>query len=110
MSTRVPLTIEQGATFSVGVDLFDSYDEPLDVTNMTVAAKMRKYYTSSNSVTFSTSLSNGELILELDYVTTANIEAGRYVYDVELTDTVSNTVVRLLEGIVTVTPEVNKEN
>lgn len=108
MSTRVPLTIEQGATFSVAVELFDDLDEPLDVTNMTVSGKMRKYYTSSNSYNFSTQLSNGELILEMDYVTTANIEAGRYVYDVEITDTVSNTVVRVLEGIVTVTPEVNR--
>jgi hypothetical protein len=108
MSTRVPLVIEQGSTFSVLVELFDDLDEPLDVTNMTASGKMRKQYTSSTSVNFDTQLSNGELILELDYIQTANIEAGRYVYDVEITDTQSNTVVRLIEGIVTVTPEVTK--
>lgn len=108
MSTRVPLIIEQGSTFSVLIELFDDLDEPLDVTNMTVSGKMRKQYTSSVSVDFDTQLSNGELILELDYIQTANIEAGRYVYDVEITDTQSNTVVRLIEGIVTVTPEVTK--
>ena len=108
MATRVPLIIEQGSTFSVLVELYDDLDQPLDVTDMTAEGKMRKYFTSSNSHSFSTQLSNGELILEMDYVETANIEAGRYVYDVEITDTVSNTVVRLIEGIVTVTPQVTK--
>ena len=108
MSTRVPLIVEQGSTFSVGIELYDNLDQPLDVTNMTVEGKMRKYYTSSNSVSFGTTLSNGELVISLDYVETAAIEAGRYVYDIELTDTESNTVVRLIEGIVTVTPQVTK--
>jgi hypothetical protein len=32
---------------------------------------------------------------------------GRYVYDVELTDT-SNSISRIVEGIVTVTPQVTR--
>ena len=38
---------------------------------------------------------------------TANVVAGRYVYDVELVDG-GGVVTRLLEGIVTVTPQVTK--
>jgi len=39
--------------------------------------------------------------------TTANVVAGRYVYDVELVDS-GNVATRLIEGIVTVTPQVTR--
>jgi hypothetical protein len=38
---------------------------------------------------------------------TANISPGRYVYDVKMMDT-SNVTVRIMEGIVTVTPQVSR--
>ena len=44
--------------------------------------------------------------LNLTSTQTAAITAGRYVYDVFLTDS-SNTVTRVVEGIVTVTPRVS---
>jgi hypothetical protein len=37
----------------------------------------------------------------------ANVVAGRYVYDCELTD-VNGAVTRLIEGIATVTPQVTR--
>jgi hypothetical protein len=40
--------------------------------------------------------------------TTANTTAGRYVYDVKMTETSSSTVTRVVEGIVTVTPNVTR--
>ena len=44
------------------------------------------------------------MILSLTRVQTSNVEHGRYVYDIELTDT-SNNVTREYEGIATITPE-----
>jgi hypothetical protein len=44
--------------------------------------------------------------LSLSSNATANIVAGRYVYDVEVT--VANSVYRVAEGIVTVTPQVTR--
>jgi hypothetical protein len=38
---------------------------------------------------------------------TSSITAGRYVYDLEVTDT-NNVISRLVEGIVTVTPQVTR--
>ena len=58
-------------------------------------------------MSFSTSLSNGSLVISLTANQTANMVAGRYVYDIELIDP-ANTVVRILEGIVTLTPEVTR--
>ena len=62
---------------------------------------------SINSVSFTTTLSNGQLILSLTPAQTSNIVAGRYVYDTELVDA-ANSVIRLMEGIATVTPEVTR--
>ena len=38
--------------------------------------------------------------------TSSNIKAGRYVYDVKITSP-GNTVTRVIEGILTVTPKVS---
>ena len=53
------------------------------------------------------SLSNGELTLALSANQTSNITFGRYVYDAELIDG-SGFVTRIVEGIITVTPEVSR--
>jgi hypothetical protein len=43
----------------------------------------------------------------LNAATTANIKAGRYLFDVKQVDNV-NTTTRLIEGIITVNPQVTK--
>jgi hypothetical protein len=60
-------------------------------------------------VAFSTTVdgNNGIITLSLTANQTANMVGGRYVYDVELTDA-SNSISRIVEGIVTVTPQVTR--
>jgi hypothetical protein len=68
---------------------------------------MRKWYTSANpTAVFTTEIVDGTVMLSLSATETANISAGRYVYDIELTT--GNTITRIVEGIVTVTPEVTR--
>ena len=76
---------------------------------MSAASQIRKTYSSSNSTAFTTALANnnGTLTLSLNNSVTSSLSAGRYVYDVELTDA-SSVKSRILEGMVTVTPEVTK--
>lgn len=107
MATKANLVIDQGSTFASSIDILDDNDEPVDLSNYTARGQIRKHYTSSNSVSFTTTLSNGSLVISLTANQTANIIAGRYVYDLELVDP-ANTVVRILEGIVTITPEVTR--
>lgn len=112
MTARVHLLIDQGATFYQEVQLFDRNNDPLVVTYAngdpiyTSASQLRKSYQASNSVSFDTALSNGMLTLSMTADITANIIGGRYVYDAELT--AGNTVTRIIEGIVTVRPEVTR--
>lgn len=109
MGTKANLVVDQGTTFSTTITVTDDDGIAIDLTDYTGAAQMRKHYTSSNSTSFDVSITagTGEVTLSMTSNVTSNIVAGRYVYDCELT---SNTgvVSRILEGIVTVTPEVTR--
>lgn len=109
MATKANLLIDQGATYSTSIDILDEDGLPINLTGYSGAAQLRKHYTSSNAVSFSVTLggADGTLTLSLTANATANITAGRYVYDVELTSN-TGTVSRVLEGIVTVTPNVTR--
>jgi hypothetical protein len=94
MAVKANITIDQGSSFETTLDVTDDNGDPINLTGYTGAAQMRKHYTSSNSFAFT--VANA----------TANIVSGRYVYDCELTT--GSTVSRVLEGIVTVTPQVTR--
>jgi hypothetical protein len=87
--------------------LDDENGDPLNVSGYTSRSQMRKHYTSSNAVSFTTALANGQLTLSLSSNQSANIIAGRYVYDAEIIDGAGN-VTRIVEGIITITPEVSR--
>lgn len=109
MAIKANITIDQGSDFSTEIDVLDDAGDVVDLTGYTGAAQMRKHYTSSTSTAFNVSInaSGGTVTLSMNAATSANVTAGRYVYDCELTSS-SNTVSRLVEGIVTVTPQVTR--
>ena len=82
-------------------------DDPIDFSIYTANSQLRKTYTSSTSYTFQTSLANNGIItLSMNAATTANLSPGRYVYDLEVE--ASGVRSRLVEGVVTVTPQVTR--
>lgn len=107
------LTIDQGATFSTVITLTEDDNTPLDLTNHEFEAQIRKSYYSVNptanlSVTIENA-ANGVVRMSLDAANTANIKAGRYLYDVKMIKPdASNTTIRVVEGIVTITPQVSR--
>lgn len=109
MAIKANLVIDQGSTFSAAIDLTDTDDNAYDLTQYTVAAQMRKNYTSSSAVTFTADHTgaNGKITLTLLPATTATLEPGRYLYDVEITAP-NGTITRVVEGIVTVTPGITR--
>lgn len=111
MAVKANLIIDQGSDFSKTLTVTDDNGANTDLTGFTGEGQIRKHYTSSTytpiTVSFGTPRSEGQLTLSLGRTLTANLEAGRYVYDVELTSS-ANTTTRLLEGVVTVTPEVTR--
>jgi len=107
MATKANIVVDQGTTFNTQISLTDDAGNPLDLTGYTGESQIRKWYTSSNSTSFSVSLSTGVVNLSLDANTTSSLAAGRYVYDVVMTDG-TGVVTRVVEGIVTVTPRVSQ--
>lgn len=109
MAQKVNISLDQGSTFTTAFTLNDDVTGlPLDLSTSTGRAQMRRHYTSSSYYTFNvTTSNNGVVTLSMSSNTTDGITAGRYVYDVELTDA-SNNVSRVVEGVVTVTPQVTK--
>lgn len=109
MAIKANLTIDQGTDYSTSIVLQNDDGETANLVGYTANAQLRKTYSSSNAHTFSTTIDDntGAVILSLTDTQTANITAGRYVYDVYLTDSVG-VVSRIVEGIVTITPRVTR--
>ena len=109
MATKANLVIDQGTTFSADLSLTDDNGEPLNLEGYAANSQMRKWYTSINpSAVFNASVNAqlGTITLSLEASNTSNLTAGRYVYDVEINN--GSVVSRVVEGIVTVTPQVTK--
>ena len=109
MATYSELNLEQGATFTVDVTLVDGSSQRVNLTNYTANSQIRKSYesiTAYNFVVEITDSANGELTLTMSAANTANIRAGRYVYDLIIQD--ANIKTRAIEGIVTVMPSVTR--
>ena len=109
MAIKANLFIDQGATYATKLVLNDPNGSPVDLTGYSATSQIRKHYTSSNAVSFSVSLTpdTGAVVLSLSANSTANLVAGRYVYDVELTDPAGR-ISRIIEGIVTISPNVTR--
>ena len=109
MAIKANIIVDQGSTYSTSINLTDDEDNPLDLTNFTGAAQIRKSFTSTTAVSFNVTLggANGTLTLALSANATANVTPGRYLYDVELTDS-SNNITRVFEGMVTITPNITR--
>tara|TARA_R110000796_G_scaffold31104_4_gene82731 strand:- start:1296 stop:1637 length:342 start_codon:yes stop_codon:yes gene_type:complete len=104
------LLVDQGSTFRANVDVTDSDGNELNLTNYTVAAQLRKNYSSTTAVEFTATISNatsGVLEIFLSDTQTDLLKAGRYVYDVEITSP-GGEVTRVLEGQIEVSPGVTR--
>lgn len=108
MATKANLVIDQGATFSADLDITDENGDVIQLSGYTASSQIRKWYTSTKYVEFTTAVNSdiGVITLSLTANQTALLTAGRYVYDVEITDNI--TISRIVEGIITVNPNVTR--
>jgi hypothetical protein len=102
--------VDQGANYSNIISVGSTSGAPLNLTGYTVKSQMRKSYTSSTYYDFTATVHdavNGKVRLQLNATQSGLIVPGRYLYDVEITDP-NGAKTRVIEGIVTVTPEITK--
>jgi hypothetical protein len=112
MAAYVELYMDQGANFRNVINLTDDItNSTISLANYAVRSQMRRSYysvnASANIVCTITDSANGEITMSLGSANTANIKAGRYLFDLETVDGVGF-VNRVLEGIITVTPQVTR--
>ena len=112
MAAYVELIIDQGATFNNIINLSDDITNAnINISGYVVRSQMRRSYYSANAtanITCTiTNASQGEITMNMNANTTANIKSGRYLFDLETVDTIG-TVSRVLEGIITVTPGITR--
>ena len=107
MATKANITIDQGSSFNTSINLTDDAGNALDLDGYTAESQIRRWYTSNSAIDFDVALANGVIQLSLSSNTTTNLVYNRYVYDVKVIDP-ANTVTRIVEGIVTVTPGVSR--
>lgn len=111
MAAIANLYIDQGSTFSTTVFVKNDDETVFDLTGFTAAGQIRKSYSSSTAVDFTLEIANpaslGQINASLTPAQTSTLEEGRYVYDIEVT-TSGGTVTRVIEGLITVSPQVTK--
>ncbi len=104
------LSIDQGADYSIPMTVIDDDGYARDLSDCNAYAQIKKTYNSVANIEFITTITanTGEIKLSLTHDTTANIKAGRYVYDV-LLEYPDLTYDRIIEGIITIYPGVSKK-
>lgn len=111
MATTANLFVDSGSDYSNIITIASSTGGALDLSNYTVKSQMRKSYGSSTYYDFTASVYDavtGKIRLQITAANTSLIPAGRYLYDIEITNTNTSAKTRVLEGIVVVTPEITK--
>lgn len=109
MAIKANLVIDQGTDYETVINVTDENGNIVNLSGYTGTAQMRRHYSSSAQTSFVVTVydQSGAVKLAMNSATTNTVSAGRYVYDCELRSS-SNIVSRLIEGIVTVTPQVTR--
>jgi len=96
------ILVEQGATFSRILTIESTPGTPLDLTGFTFAGKMKKSYTDATAAaTFTITVTNaaaGTATWSLTPAQTQSLVPQTHRYDIEMTNTATGVVTRLLEG------------
>lgn len=105
------LVIDQGSSFALDLVIKEG-GAALNLTQYTGRAQLRTSVSASSvSATFTVTKTNaaeGSLKMELAATTSASLAAGQYVYDLEIFTANDAIVKRILQGDVTLTPEVTR--
>ena len=109
MATKQNIVVDQGTNFELVVDITNLSNVSWNLANFTGRSAIKKFAAqSSNTTHFNVEIdaNDATVTLSLTPNLTSNVVSGRYMYDVEIYD--GDTVYRILEGMITITPEITK--
>jgi len=105
------LIIDQGSDFALDLVIKQS-GTALNLANYSGRAQLRTTHSASSaSATFTVTITNaseGALKMQLPGNTSKLLAAGQYVYDLEIFTANDSIVKRIIQGDVTLTPEVTR--
>ena len=110
MATISNLYVDQGSDYTTIITVTSAGNVPLNLTGYTVKSQMRKSYSSSIFHNFTSTIydaPSGRIKIALTAAQSELIVAGRWLYDVEITNGVG-VKKRVVEGVVTVTPQITQ--
>tara|TARA_B100001059_G_C17607634_1_gene462847 strand:+ start:90 stop:428 length:339 start_codon:yes stop_codon:yes gene_type:complete len=105
------LVIDQGSDFAIDLTITEG-GSAKNLTGYAGRAQLRATHAASSvTASFTVSVvnaSNGTMKMQMSAANTASITAGRYVYDLEIHTSGDAIVKRLIQGSVTINPEVTR--
>lgn len=116
MSGQYDFTIERNTTFTKTVVWKDSEGVVVNLANYTAQLQVRQAPGATDTVLDLTT-ANGKLVITgaagsvgitITAAETMGLTARRYFYDLRLYNTLTQTAYRLLQGVITVSPEVTR--
>lgn len=110
MASIVYLDVDQGSDFGVELDIQNDDGTPMNLVGFQVFSQFRKSYNSVIGYSFQTTVVNGlqgKLQLSLAGTVSSGIRPGRYLYDIEVYSP-GQRKTRIVEGIVTINPEITR--
>ena len=110
-ATKWNIDINAGEDWKAVIELMMPDGETnRDITGHTLASQIRRHWKSINAKTdMSITILDetlGSLQLELSDTQTSLLKFGKYVFDIELTETATGKKERVVEGVFTIRPEV----
>ena len=111
MAVYANISIDQGSTFSSTITVEGSDGLIFNLSGYTVRGQIRKNYSSTSFTAFTATVLravNGTITVSLTAQQTLALAAGRYRYDVEVVQTSTGNVTRVVEGQVEISAGVTK--
>jgi len=105
----VNLVIEKGTDFEATFNVSNSDGSVFSLSNYTATSKIRKHPTALDPKSFTTSITvaTGEIKISMGSTVTSQLNAGRNYYDVIITQSGTNKVQKVFEGMVIVNETVS---
>lgn len=110
MAVTAYLDIDQGSDFTAEFTLENDDGTSMNLAGFSVYSQFRKSYGSTTSYTFTSHVVNGAggvISISFSGDQSSSVRPGRYLYDVEIRDYSGNKI-RVIEGILTINPEITR--
>jgi hypothetical protein len=102
--------INAGQDWLANINILNADATGRDITGHTIDSKVKRHYKSASHKAVLTitviDAASGNVSLGLSAAQTAILKNGKWLYDVELTKTETGEVDRVIEGYITIRPEI----